>query len=137
MKTGKYYVVVPDPGEYQRALTEEGDMMFAVPQARMQGMMHQQHPEGVFGRQFGQPSVERVELRVHLGEQVQAGQVLTVLANHQALDIEGRGFKQEAALLERAADVLLRLQSPGGRHCVSLWAELELSLRACYEPCRA
>ena len=39
MKTGKYCVVIPDPGEYQRALTEEGDMMFAVPQARMQGLM--------------------------------------------------------------------------------------------------
>jgi uncharacterized protein (DUF169 family) len=39
MKTGKYYVVIPDPGEYQRALTEEGDMMFAAPQSRLQGMM--------------------------------------------------------------------------------------------------
>jgi uncharacterized protein (DUF169 family) len=39
MKTGKYWVVIPDPGEYQRALTEEGDMMFSVPQHRMQNMM--------------------------------------------------------------------------------------------------
>ena len=39
MKTGKYQVIIPDPGEYQRALTEEGDMMFAVPQARMSVMM--------------------------------------------------------------------------------------------------
>jgi uncharacterized protein (DUF169 family) len=39
MKTGQYYVVVPDPGEYQRALTEEGDMMFAVPQSRLPVMM--------------------------------------------------------------------------------------------------
>jgi uncharacterized protein (DUF169 family) len=39
MKTGQYWVVLPDPGEYQRALTEEGDMMFSVPQSRMQGMM--------------------------------------------------------------------------------------------------
>ena len=39
MKTGEYWMVVPDPGEYQRALTEEGDMMFAVPQSRMQVMM--------------------------------------------------------------------------------------------------
>jgi uncharacterized protein (DUF169 family) len=39
MKTGKYWVVLPDPGEYQRALTEEGDMMFSVPQSRMQVMM--------------------------------------------------------------------------------------------------
>jgi uncharacterized protein (DUF169 family) len=39
MKTGEYWVVLPDPGEYQRALTEEGDMMFSVPQNRMQAMM--------------------------------------------------------------------------------------------------
>jgi uncharacterized protein (DUF169 family) len=39
MKTGKYWVVIPDPGEYQRALTEEGDMMFSVPQSRIQAMM--------------------------------------------------------------------------------------------------
>ncbi len=50
MKTGRYYVVVPDPGEYQRALTEEGDMMFSVPQARMQAMMAglRQNEHGVF-----------------------------------------------------------------------------------------
>lgn len=39
MKTGKYWMVIPDPGEYQRALTEEGDMMFSIPQNRMQEMM--------------------------------------------------------------------------------------------------
>lgn len=39
MKSGKYWVVLPDPGEYQRALTEEGDMMFAVPQVKMPEMM--------------------------------------------------------------------------------------------------
>jgi uncharacterized protein (DUF169 family) len=39
MKTEQYWVVLPDPGEYQRALTEEGDMMFSVPQSRMQSMM--------------------------------------------------------------------------------------------------
>jgi uncharacterized protein (DUF169 family) len=39
MKTGKYWVVIPDPGEYQRALTEEGDLMVSVPQSRMPTMM--------------------------------------------------------------------------------------------------
>lgn len=43
------------------------------------------------------------ELKVQLGEQVQAGQTLATLANHQALFIEGRVFKQEAPLLEQAA----------------------------------
>ena len=43
------------------------------------------------------------ELKVELGEQVQAGQTLCLLANHQSLYIEGHGFKQEAPLLEQAA----------------------------------
>ena len=29
--TGQYWVVLPDPGEYQRALTGEDEIMFAVP----------------------------------------------------------------------------------------------------------
>lgn len=43
------------------------------------------------------------ELKVHLGEQVQAGQLLGFLTDHQSLVIEGHGFKQEVSLLERAA----------------------------------
>jgi uncharacterized protein (DUF169 family) len=39
MKTGKYWVVIPDPGEYQRALTDEGDMMFSIPQNKMPTLM--------------------------------------------------------------------------------------------------
>ena len=39
MKNDKYWVVLPDPGEYQRALTEEGDMMFSVPQNKMPVLM--------------------------------------------------------------------------------------------------
>ena len=39
MKTGKYCVVLPDPGEYQRALTLEEEMIFAVPQQKMPGLM--------------------------------------------------------------------------------------------------
>jgi uncharacterized protein (DUF169 family) len=35
MLKGGYWVVVPDPGEYQRALGDEGEMMFAIPAARM------------------------------------------------------------------------------------------------------
>jgi uncharacterized protein (DUF169 family) len=35
MMTGKYWVVLPDPGEYQRALCDEGEMMFAVPAAKV------------------------------------------------------------------------------------------------------
>jgi len=39
MKTGKYWVVLPDPGEYQRALGTEDEMMFAVPREKMQKLI--------------------------------------------------------------------------------------------------
>jgi uncharacterized protein (DUF169 family) len=39
MKSGNYCLVLPDPGEYQRALTREEEMIFAVPQARMSELM--------------------------------------------------------------------------------------------------
>jgi biotin carboxyl carrier protein len=42
------------------------------------------------------------ELKVGLGEQVQAGQTLCRLSNHQSLAIEGRAFRDETSLLERS-----------------------------------
>ena len=52
--------------------------------------------------------VERVayevqELKVDLGQQVQAGQLLSVLSNHHSLYLEGHAFKQETPFLEKAA----------------------------------
>jgi multidrug efflux pump subunit AcrA (membrane-fusion protein) len=44
------------------------------------------------------------ELKVHLGEQVQAGQLLCQLANHTELYIEGRAFEQDAPLVQRAME---------------------------------
>lgn len=44
------------------------------------------------------------ELKVVLGEQVQAGQTLCVLANHRRLFIEGRAFKSESGALSSAAE---------------------------------
>jgi membrane fusion protein, heavy metal efflux system len=49
------------------------------------------------------PAFEVKELKALLGEQVTAGQVLCVLANHRLLYVEGRAFKSEAVLLEKAA----------------------------------
>ncbi len=49
--------------------------------------------------QFG---YEVQELKVQLGEQVQAGQTLCHLSNHQSLAIEGRAFRDETSLLERS-----------------------------------
>ncbi len=41
------------------------------------------------------------ELKVNLGETVQAGQTLCVLADHQKLAVEGRAFQDETPLLEQ------------------------------------
>lgn len=43
------------------------------------------------------------ELKVQLGELVQAGQALAYLANHQELDVEGKAFEQESPLLQLAS----------------------------------
>jgi biotin carboxyl carrier protein len=48
------------------------------------------------------PTFEMQELKVGLGHQVQAGQTLCLLANHQNLAIEGRAFRDETAFLERS-----------------------------------
>jgi membrane fusion protein, heavy metal efflux system len=45
---------------------------------------------------------ELQELKVELGEQVQAGQTLCHLSSHQLLAIEGRAFRDETSLLERS-----------------------------------
>ncbi len=42
------------------------------------------------------------ELRVDLGQPVQPGQMLCLLANHQRLAVEGRAFRDETPLLERS-----------------------------------
>ncbi len=49
------------------------------------------------------PAYEVQELKVELGQQVQAGQLLCLLANHRDLFIEGHSFRREAPLLEEAA----------------------------------
>lgn len=48
------------------------------------------------------PTFEVQELKVELGQQVQAGQTLCLLSNHQMLAIEGRAFRDETPLLERS-----------------------------------
>ncbi len=51
----------------------------------------------------GPITYEVQELRVELGSQVQAGQLLAMLADHRQLFIAGHAFKRETPLLERAA----------------------------------
>lgn len=72
-----------------------------------------QAEEGTFLRQLvlrvpadaddpaAKPVYEIEALKVQPGDQVQAGQVLSELAYHSTLHIEGRGFKEDTALIER------------------------------------
>ncbi len=46
---------------------------------------------------------ELEDLKVKLGEQVQAGQALCLLADHQHVEIEGRAFVSETPLIQKAA----------------------------------
>jgi uncharacterized protein (DUF169 family) len=39
MQTGQYWVVLPDPGEYQRALTEEDEIMCGVPRDKIERLL--------------------------------------------------------------------------------------------------
>jgi uncharacterized protein (DUF169 family) len=39
MQTGKYWVVLPDPGEYERGVGTEDEMMFAVPAKKMETLI--------------------------------------------------------------------------------------------------
>jgi uncharacterized protein (DUF169 family) len=39
MLTGQYWIVLPDPGEYERALGGEDEMMFSVPRVKLEGFM--------------------------------------------------------------------------------------------------
>lgn len=48
-------------------------------------------------------SFELQALKVELGQQVEAGEVLCFLADHRALLIEGRGFKKDMSLIQQTA----------------------------------
>jgi membrane fusion protein, heavy metal efflux system len=76
-------------------------------------------------RPQAEPSFEVQELRVELGQQVQAGQTLALLSNHQALYIEGRAFSKESPLLERAAKEGWPVQVEFMEEETSSWPGLE------------
>ncbi|MBL8888879.1 MAG: hypothetical protein JNL67_02800 [Planctomycetaceae bacterium] len=49
-------------------------------------------------------------LNVALGQQVEAGAILSVLADHRSLLIEGRGFRKDLPQLQQAADLRLPVE---------------------------
>lgn len=71
------------------------------------------------------PAYEVQELKVDLGQQVQAGQLLCYLANHHSLYIKGNAFKQEATYLEQAAQNGWPIQVEFAEDDSSHWPTLE------------
>ena len=61
------------------------------------------------------------ELKVQLGEQVQAGQTLCTLSNHQRLFVEGRAFKSEAKALAVAAEKKVEIQAEFADEAAGDW----------------
>jgi hypothetical protein len=79
-----------------------------------------------------EPLMEVEELKVFLGEQVQAGQLLGYLSNHQNLYIEGRGFREDTPLLEKTAAKGWPLQTTIQEEKAGSWPPLEKPLTILY-----
>ncbi|HMP04285.1 MAG TPA: efflux RND transporter periplasmic adaptor subunit [Gemmatales bacterium] len=78
------------------------------------------------------PLMELQDLNVELGQQVQAGQTLCLLANHQLLAIEGRAFPDETPLLERSVQQRWPVEVDFQEHADAGWKPLEQTLRIRY-----
>ena len=65
------------------------------------------------------------ELGVEMGQQVQAGQLLAKLSNHQSLYVVGHAFKREASLLEKAAEAKRPVEIEFAEDDGSAWPAME------------
>lgn len=68
---------------------------------------------------------EMQELKVRLGDQVQAGQSLAVLADHQRLFVEGWAFKSEAKALAVAAEKRVPIRAEFADEQPGDWPKIE------------
>lgn len=75
------------------------------------------------------PKYEVQELKVEPGQQVQAGQTLCTLANHQKLAIEGRAFRDETPLLEKSVKQRWPVEVDFQEDAAADWGELKQTFR--------
>jgi membrane fusion protein, heavy metal efflux system len=87
-------------GKYVSEIEVKTPRRSAADSKLLSGSLAKEH---VAGPDNAEPSFEMQELKVELGQQVQAGQMMCLLSNHQSLYIEGRAFPEETPLLEKAA----------------------------------
>jgi cobalt-zinc-cadmium efflux system membrane fusion protein len=85
------------------------------------------------GSSVSQPfAYELQELRVELGEQVQAGQTLCNLSNHELLAVEGRAFRDETSLLERSVQEGWPVEVDFQEDQAADWPPIEQSFQISY-----
>ncbi len=75
------------------------------------------------------PTFEVQELKADLGQQVQAGQALCVLANHQLLAVEGRAFRDETPLLEKSVKEKWPVEVDFQEESTADWGEVKQAFR--------
>ncbi|CAN5248557.1 efflux RND transporter periplasmic adaptor subunit [soil metagenome] len=75
------------------------------------------------------PTLEIQELKVDLGQQVQAGQTLCLVSNHQSLAIEGKAFRDETPLLERSVKERWPVEVDFQEDAATSWPALTQSFR--------
>jgi cobalt-zinc-cadmium efflux system membrane fusion protein len=75
------------------------------------------------------PTFEVQELRVDLGQQVQAGQTLCLVANHQKLAVEGKAFRDETQLLEQSVTQKWPVEVDFQEDPAAAWGDVNQSFR--------
>ena len=69
------------------------------------------------------------ELKVEPGQQVQAGQTLCLIANHQKLAVEGRAFRDETPLLEKSVTERWPVEVDFQEDAAAGWDEIKQAFR--------
>ena len=98
----------------QVARAEKGEAVTEVvvnAPARLSALVPSALPTSQDGSSPADLLYEVQDLKVNIGDQVQAGQTLCLLANHQQLFVEGRAFKSEAKALAVAAEKGVEIQA--------------------------
>lgn len=85
-------------------------------------------PEGQRIEQADPLTYEVQELKVELGQHIEAGQLLVQLANHRVLYIEGHAFKQESPFLEQAAAEQRAIEVEFAEDAPESWPPLDQKL---------
>ncbi|MCI0705667.1 MAG: efflux RND transporter periplasmic adaptor subunit [Planctomycetia bacterium] len=80
---------------------------------------------GGLGLVSSDPLLEVKGLKVERGHQVQAGQTLCILADHQKLFVEGQAFKSEAAALDLAAENKVPIRAEFADETPGVWPTQE------------